>query len=298
MNDYIIQTSGLTKYYGKSLGIKNLPLSVKKGEIFGFLGPNGAGKTTTIRLLLGLIRPSSGSIKIFNKDYSKNLKEILGGIGYLPGDIGLYSDMSGEDYLNYLLGLSVGNTNDNKLANLKEKFAIDFKKKIKHYSKGTKQIIGIIQAFMHDPQLLILDEPTSGLDPIMQEIFYEMLLQEKDNGKTIFLSSHILSEVKRICDRIGIIRKGKLIDTEELKKYTSLSGKKVIILPYDEPQIICRDLKQLKGINNLMVGKDRIEFFFTGDINELIDHVKNIKIKEFNCETPDIEDIFLGFYRE
>jgi ABC-2 type transport system ATP-binding protein len=298
MNDYTIQTSGLTKYYGKNLGVKNLSLSVKKGEIFGFLGPNGAGKTTTIRLLLGLIKPSSGSIKIFNKDCSKNLKEILGKIGYLPGDIGLYNDMSGEDYLNYLLGLSVGNTNDNKLANLKEKFAIDFKKKIKHYSKGMKQIIGIIQAFMHDPQLLILDEPTSGLDPIMQEIFYEMLLQEKDNGKTIFLSSHILSEVKRICDRIGIIRKGKLIDTEELKKYTSLSGKKVMVVPYDKPQMIYRDLKQLKGINNLKIQKDRIEFFFTGDINELIDHVKNIKIKEFNCETPDIEDIFLGFYRK
>lgn len=152
MNNYAIETSDLTKYYGKYLGVKNISFLIKEGEIFGYLGPNGSGKTTTIRLLLGLIRPTSGNIKVFNKSYPENLKETLGKIGYLPGDIGLYNDMSGEDYLNYLLRFRIRNTSNEKLVYLKKKFSIDFKKKIKHYSKGMKQIVGIIQAFMHNSE--------------------------------------------------------------------------------------------------------------------------------------------------
>ena len=193
----IITTRGLTKYYGRFTGVEDLNLSVRQGEIYGFLGPNGAGKTTTIRLLLGLLKPSSGNMRIMGRETARFQKEPANLIGYLPGEIGLYKDLTGKAYLQHFMELRTGKVDHARrlrMEGLMHRFNIAFDKKIAAYSKGMRQVIGIIQAFMHNPRLLILDEPTAGLDPIMQELFYEFLLEEKEAGKTIFFSSHILKE--------------------------------------------------------------------------------------------------------
>ncbi|MFZ5559553.1 MAG: ABC transporter ATP-binding protein [Patescibacteria group bacterium] len=211
----IIETLGLTKYYGKTRGIEDLNLSVKEGEIFGFLGPNGAGKTTTIRLLLDFIHPTSGQAKIFGLDSQKNSLEIRQRIGYIPGEINLYRNMRGRDLLNYLARFYNG-LDSVFILGLTKHFKLDLERKTKTYSKGMKQIFGIIQAFMNDPDLLVLDEPTSGLDPFMQQEIYNLFRETKNKGKTIFLCSHNLYEVKRVCDRVGIVREGRLVALENI----------------------------------------------------------------------------------
>ena len=220
----IIETEGLTKYYGKTRGIENLNLSVKQGEIFGFLGPNGAGKTTTIRLLLDLIHQNSGWAKIFNLDSHKNSLEIRQRIGYIPGELNLYRNMKGKDLLNYLARFYNG-LDLNFILQLTKRFKIDLSKKIKTYSKGMKQMFGIIQAFMNDPDLLILDEPTAGLDPFMQQEIYNLFKETTNRGKTIFMSSHNLFEVQKICNRAGIVREGRLIAVEDINPAYNLEEK-------------------------------------------------------------------------
>jgi ABC-2 type transport system ATP-binding protein len=221
-NKAAIEATDLTKYYGSSRGVIDLNLSVQRGEIFGFLGPNGAGKTTTIRLFISLIAPSKGNIYLLGKESKKGDKELLQKIGYLSGEIGLYHDLTGMEYLRHLMKLRGGNQmkiSGKKMDSLIERFNTDLHRKIKKYSSGMKQIVAIIQAFMHDPILLILDEPTRGLDPLMQEQFHDLLREEKSRGKTIFLSSHNLREVEKVCDRVGVIKEGRLILVEEIEKY-------------------------------------------------------------------------------
>jgi len=216
----IIETQGLTKYYGKTRGIEDLNLSVKEGEIFGFLGPNGAGKTTTLRLLLDLIHPSSGQAKIFGLDSHKDNLEIKQRIGYIPGELNLYRNMRGRDLLNYLARFYNG-LDSVFIIGLTKRFKLDLERKIKTYSKGMKQMLGVIQAFMNDPDLLILDEPTSGLDPFMQQEIYNLFRETKEKGKTIFLSSHNLYEIQKICDRVGIVREGHLVAIENIVSQNS-----------------------------------------------------------------------------
>ena len=220
----IIKTQGLTKYYGKTKGIEDLNLSVKQGEIFGFLGPNGAGKTTTIRLLLDLIHPSSGEVEIFGWNVHKNSLFIRQRIGYIPGELNLYPNMKGQDLLNYLIGFYNG-SNPVFVSELIQRFKLDLSKKIRTYSKGMKQMLGIIQAFMNDPDLLILDEPTAGLDPFMQQEIYNLFRETKNKGKTVFLSSHNLYEVQKICDRAGIVREGRLVAIENIDSSVNLEQK-------------------------------------------------------------------------
>ncbi|MBN2534201.1 MAG: ABC transporter ATP-binding protein [Spirochaetales bacterium] len=297
----IIELKNLTKYYGSYPGIMDINLGINEGEIFGFLGPNGAGKSTTIRLIIGLIKPTQGEISIFGKVKRAHHLEIFKEIGYLPGDIGLYKDLNGNDYLNHLLKLRMGKNyrkNNDTLMNLQKRFSIRFDKKINTYSKGMRQITGIIQAFMHNPRLLILDEPTTGLDPMMQEEFFNLILEEKKNGKTIFLSSHILSEIEKVCDRVGIIKKGKLIHVEEMTSYRTMPGKNIKIEPLESPE------KTLKIINNFVepgkvaVRNGRIEFYYKGEIQKLIEQLSQVKIKDFICETPRIEDVFFRYYKD
>jgi len=216
----IIETQGLTNYYGKTRGIEDLNLSVKEGEIFGFLGPNGAGKTTTLRLLLDLIHPSSGQAKIFGLDSHKDNLEIKQRIGYIPGELNLYRNMRGRDLLNYLARFYNG-LDSVFIIGLTKRFKLDLERKIKTYSKGMKQMLGVIQAFMNDPDLLILDEPTSGLDPFMQQEIYNLFRETKEKGKTIFLSSHNLYEIQKICDRVGIVREGHLVAIENIVSQNS-----------------------------------------------------------------------------
>lgn len=296
-----ITTRGLSKYYGNFAGISDLDLSIKQGEIFGYLGPNGAGKTTTIRLFLGLIKPSSGEIWILGKNTKEFQNELSNSIGYLPGDLGLYRDMSGYDYLHHFMKLRRGKNNKeslSKLESLMSRFHISFDKKISTYSKGMKQVVGIIQAFMHNPQVVILDEPTSGLDPIMQEHFYEFLLDEKKSGKTIFFSSHILSEVEKICDRAGIIKNGKLLSIKQVTEYHNNIAKRVSIIPQGDLLQSSKLLDGLIGVKNIIIKNKKIEFLYLGDMQMLIQCVADMKIKDLVCEQPTLEEAFYDYYEE
>ncbi|MDD5486713.1 MAG: ABC transporter ATP-binding protein [Dehalococcoidales bacterium] len=301
-NRAVIETHELTKYYGSKRGVVNLDLTIEEGEIFGFLGPNGAGKTTAIRLLLGLMKPSKGNIDILGKGLTCHRKEILNDVGYLPGDFGFYGELSGKDFVKHLL--NIRGLQDNKQAidkkvELVRRFGFDLEGKIKTYSKGMKQIVGIIQAFCHGPGLVILDEPTSGLDPLVQEEFYELLLQEKQQGTTIFLSSHILKEVEKVCDRVGIIKEGKLVFVEDLKTYRSLAGKKITLdlEKGDFPGILNR-LKNDFDIEEISCSEKRLEFFYKGNIRKLLEHIDTIPITDILIEVPDLEDYFLTYYKK
>jgi ABC-2 type transport system ATP-binding protein len=298
----VIEMHGLTKHYGSARGIADLELAINEGEIFGFLGPNGAGKTTTIRLLLGLMKPSAGSIDILGKKLAGHRQEILNDIGYLPGDFGLYQELSGLDFIRHLLnarGLPDNKPVRDKTEELVRRFGFDLKGKIKTYSKGMKQIVGIIQAFCHDPKLVILDEPTSGLDPLVQEKFYELLHQEQRRGITVFLSSHILKEVERVCDRVGIIKEGKLAFVEDLKKYRSLVGKKITLdLILGDSLHILNSLKKGFGVTEISSSEKRLEFFYKGDIQRLLEYIGGLQITNILIEVPTLEDFFLSYYRK
>lgn len=299
----VVKTANLTKYYGSSLGVEGLDLSINGGEIFGFLGPNGAGKTTTIRLMLGLLKPTGGSISFYRKDIGKNRLEIVRNIGYLPGDVGVYKDMTGTGLLSHFLKLrDNGDTSkhEGRLKDLMERFRIDFERKIVGYSKGMRQIVGIVQAFMHDPNIYILDEPTAGLDPIMQEKFYDLLLKERERGKTIFLSTHILGEVEKVCDRVGIIKRGKLVFTDEIDSYRSLVGKniKIVTGAVADTDKLKERLKVLSGIETIEEKNEILEFHYRGDIQKLLKCVSSFKIRDFISETPKIEDLFFKYYKD
>jgi ABC-2 type transport system ATP-binding protein len=297
----IMELQELTKYYGSSPGIIDINLEIHEGEVFGFLGPNGAGKSTTIRLIIGLIKPTRGKIAVFGKDKIAHHVKIIKDIGYLPGDIGLYKELTGNEYLYHFLKLRTGKNYrhyDENLMSLQTRFNIRFDKKIKTYSKGMRQIIGIIQALMHNPRLLILDEPTSGLDPFMQEEFYNLVLEEKKKGKTLFLSSHILSEVEKVCDRVGIIKQGKLIHVEEMSNYRTMVGKNVKVETLEPPERAVEKLSNLIEPRKFTIKNGRIEFYFNGDMQKLIDQLAGMKVRDFICETPRIEDVFFRYYED
>lgn len=297
----MIKTIGLSKNYGKFIGISDMNLTVRQGEIFGFLGPNGAGKTTTIRLLLGLMKPTSGEIEILGRNNIQLKSTYMNDIGYLPGDLGLYNDMTGIEYLHHFLKLRKGNKYSEsigKLDSLINLFDINYNKKIATYSKGMKQIIGIIQAFMHDPKLIILDEPTSGLDPIMQEHFYKFLLEEKESGNTIFFSSHILNEVAKVCDRAGIIKDGRLIKVEDIKKNNVKNIRKISISPTSSISEAFSILEEFSGVSNTKIMNDRIEFYYSGDMQMLIKILSQIRIHDLLSESPSLEEAFYAYYKE
>ena len=215
MSEGIIHTEGLTKSYGKNRGVIDVSLDVRPGEVFGFLGPNGAGKTTTIRTLLDFIRPNSGVAKVFGMDAHRQSREIRRRIGYLPGDLALYEKLKGAEMLRYMGNLRGGVEWDH-VRELAERLHSDLSRPIRTLSQGNRQKIGLIQALMHKPELLILDEPTNGLDPLIQQVFYRLISEVE--GQTVFLSSHNLPEVERVCDRVGIIREGRLIAVEEVSR--------------------------------------------------------------------------------
>lgn len=212
----VINVRNLTRDYGAGKGIFDVSIQVKKGEVFGFLGPNGAGKTTTIRHLMGFIKPKAGNCQIGGLDCWKHRDEIQKSLGYIPGEISFFDDMSGKEFLKFVSDYRNAGK-DNRIQEMLERFELDPKGKMKKMSKGMKQKIGIVAAFMHDPDILILDEPTSGLDPLMQNRFIELIAEEKKRGKTILLSSHMFEEVERTCDRIGIIRNGKTVTVDSVE---------------------------------------------------------------------------------
>jgi ABC-2 type transport system ATP-binding protein len=294
MTDPIISVHDLTKYYGKTLGVKDLSFSVNQGEVFGFLGPNGAGKTTTIRMLLDLLRPSSGDIGIFGYDMKKESMEIRKRIGYLPGDFNAYGSMTGADFLDFITAMR---KTDSKLQeSLIQRFHLshdDLLKKTKHLSRGMLQKLGIVQAFSHDPDLLILDEPTSGLDPLMQEEFYQLIHETRDRGRTVFFSSHNLPEVEKVCHRIAIIRKGKLVALETLEGLKEKRLKRLMFtLSRPVPDL------DLPGAKLVKQKEFTYEYIIEGEIQPILQKLAGLSVVDVTLPEPDLEMVFMAYYRK
>jgi len=285
----VIETKKLTKFYGKIKGVENLSFNVKKGEIFGFLGPNGAGKTTTIRTLLGYLNKTSGEAYIFGKNIEEDIVEIKREVGYIPGDLNIYGHLTGKQFLDYFSSLR--NRDMTLLDELLEIFELPLDRKVKGYSKGMKQKLGIVQAFMDDPEMVIMDEPTSGLDPLLQQRFYEFLHKQKKKGKTIFFSSHVLSEVDKICDRVGIIRAGNLVALEDVETLKSKSGKIIRLKIKEKPETF-------RGPKDMKIKKGWIEFVTTDKVDKWIKEFSKYTVLDLDINDFSLEDIFIHYYEE
>lgn len=283
-----IKTVGLTKYYGKARGIINLDLCVKEGEFFGFIGPNGAGKSTTIRTLLGLIKPTAGSAVIFDRDIDRDKKEILKEVGYLPSEAIFYQGMRVRDILK--LSADLRRQNCTKEAEvLCERLQLDVTRKVDELSFGNRKKVGIVCALQHNPKLLVLDEPTSGLDPLMQREFFSILKERNREGVTIFLSSHILSEIQRNCTRAAIVREGRMTACDSVEALVKTSAKRVIV----HGDIRLRELPGIRDLQKLDYGAS---FLYTGNINELIRMLSESRIVDLSVAEPDLEEIFMHYY--
>ena len=292
----IIQVSHLTKYYGKSLGIDDINFEIHKGETFGFLGPNGAGKSTTIRLMLNLLRPSLGSVKIFNKNVQKHYDKIFNNIGNIPGELRLYEELTGHNFLNYMNKFSHQEPKWRKeLVNAFHLTNADLNKKIKYYSHGMKQKLGIIQALQDDPELIIMDEPSEGLDPINKNVLYDYLQKFKAIGKTIFFSSHYLAEVEKICDRVGLVKNGKLITKETI---SSLKEKMIRRLEVTFTQPVLADDFDLQSTDIVEQDSHRLVLNVRGNINLLLKQIAKYEVKNLVFPEPSLEDTFMTFYEK
>ena len=291
MGKIILEIQNLTKYYGKIKGVENLSLKLEEGEIFGFIGPNGAGKSTTIRSIMNLINKTSGKVLIEDKEFNKDDIETKEKIGYLPSEIYLYDDLTVKEMLDYHEKFYKKDIHKRR-EELVEKLQLDEKKKIEDLSLGNLKKLGIILAFMHEPKILILDEPTSGLDPIMQNVFYDLLKEEKKKGTTIFYSTHILSEISKICDRVGIIKEGNLIKVEKMEE---LSQKSLtfVTLTSTQAEAIIKDLK----VNVISKEENTIRFGNNLPDDELIKKLAQYKIDRILIEEATLEDMFLHYYK-
>jgi len=288
----IIEINNLTKYYGKAKGIEDVSFNVKEGEVFGFIGPNGAGKSTTIRTLLSLIFPTSGSAKIFGKDCIKYGPEIRQEIGYLPSEVFYYDKMKVIDLLKYSASFYKKDCTKrmNELAEIME---LDLKRRIEDLSYGNKKKVGIVQGLLHSPKLIILDEPTSGLDPLMQQKFFDIIREENRNGATVFFSSHILSEVQDLCNRVAIIKDGSIIKVEEIKKLREANYKKITVRANE----IVKDRFMMDGVTKVQENNGEIQFFYKGNINKMTRAISAEEVKDVLIEEPTLEEIFMHYYK-
>lgn len=283
-----IQLSNLTKYYGKSRGILNLNLDVKEGEFFGFIGPNGAGKSTTIRTLLGLITPSSGQAKIFDETIRKRNPQIRSHIGYLPSEAVFYRGMKVKDPLKLSADLHHKNCSAEREI-LCRRLQLDVNRKVDELSFGNRKKVAIVSALQHQPKLLILDEPTSGLDPLMQREFFHIIRERNEQGATVFLSSHVLSEIQRNCTRAAIIREGRIIACDRVEALSKTNAKRISVqgqVSLDSLEEI-RDLKENDGI---------FSFLYGGDIHRLLETLSAETITDLSISDPDLDEIFLHYY--
>jgi ABC-2 type transport system ATP-binding protein len=288
-----IEVRGLTKAYGDTLANDGLEFSIERGEIFGYLGPNGAGKSTTIRQLMGFQSPTAGTATIFGTDVrdERALRETRARIGFLPGEPAFTPSVTGREFLDYQAALK-GEQRRDELLDL---FTPPLDRTIREYSTGNKQMLGIVQAFMHDPDLLVMDEPTSGLDPLKQEAFNAFLREERDRGKTIFFSSHVLGEVRRVCDRVGIIRDGRLVAVEDVDELLARGGKRVRV--HAERPLTEADF-DVDGVVEFATEGREAQFTFTGDYNDLFAALSAHRIVDVEIDEPPIEDVFMHFYGE
>lgn len=290
----VIETRGLTKDYGKGRGVFALDLAVKQGQVLGFLGPNGAGKTTTIRQLMGFIRPDGGTAEIFGLDCFAKAPAVQARVGYLPGEIAFPDDMTGEEYLRFAARLR-GKGSREALARAKElcgRFELDGKMRIKRMSKGTKQKLGIVSAFMHSPALYLLDEPTSGLDPLMQGNFLTLVAEEKAAGKTILLSSHIFEEVERTCDTAAILRAGRLVATENMDALRK-SRRKVFSLRFGDEKAA---VMFANGLTEAVREGARVTVPVTGDVDALVKRAAGYPLRDLSVRPQSLEELFMHYY--
>ncbi len=285
-----IHTTGLTKYYGKARGIIDLDLTVEEGEFYGFIGPNGAGKSTTIRILLGLIRSSRGTAQIFGKDVGERKQEILADVGYLPAEAFFYSGMRVSDVLKFSAGMRKTDCKE-EAGVLCERLKLDTSRKIEELSFGNRKKVGIVCALQSKPRLCILDEPTGGLDPLMQREFFSILRERNAQGATIFLSSHVLSEIQHNCTRAAIIREGRVIACDSVEALSRTKAKRVSV----HGDV---DLTGLLDVRDLRKAEDGVSFLYGGDINELIRVLAGQKIADLSVSEPDLEEIFMHYYAE
>lgn len=291
---YAIETKKLTKYYGNSRGIEDVDLVVNEGEVFGFIGPNGAGKSTTIRTLLSLIYKDRGEAKIFGMDCEKDRVKILEEVGYLPSEVFYYENMKAIDLLKYSASFYKKDCSQ-KIKQLSEALELDLNKKIEDMSLGNKKKVGIVQGLLHSPKLIILDEPTSGLDPLMQRTFFDLIKDENKKGATVLFSSHILSEVQKICDRVAIIKEGRIIQTQKISELQKGSYKKVSFALKDKTEI---GGFKLQGAANLDIEDQMVSFIFNGDCNLLLDQISKYTLLNIDISDPSLEEIFMHYYSD
>ena len=283
----VIKVSSLTKYYGKHRGVEDLTLHVNKGEIYGFIGPNGAGKSTTIRAMVGLLKPTRGAVEIFGLSVKEHQTEILKRIGYMPSETTFYSGMKVSEAIRFSAGL-YGKDCREEAARLCERLKLDTRKKVEELSLGNRKKVGIVCAFQHDADLYILDEPTSGLDPLMQKEFFELVQEKSRSGAAVFLSSHILSEIRRYCHRAAIVKDGRLIVEDDVETICNTSAKRINI----------QGVESVPGIEmkDVVRGEGSVSFLYNGRMLELIHALNDLPIEDLTITEPDLEEAFLHFY--
>ncbi len=289
----VIVTEGLTKSYGTQRGVIDLDFSVAPGEVFGYLGPNGAGKTTTIRTLLDFLRPTSGNAMIFGLDSSAGSIEVHRRTGYLPGDLALYERMSAADYLTHFAALR-GGVDWAYVRELAERLDLQLDIRIRSLSHGNKQKVGLIQAFMHHPELLVLDEPTTGLDPIVQQEFHRIIAGVREEGRTVFLSSHVLPEVDRLCDRVGIIREGRLVAVEDVGDLKAKALRELVIhFAHPVPGDV---FAGLPGVKQVEVQGEQVHLTVAGPLDAVVKAAARYEVVDITSHEQTLEEIFLTFY--
>lgn len=289
-----IDIKGLTKYYGKSRGIIDVSFNVEEGEIFGFIGPNGAGKSTTIRVMLSLLYPDAGTASIFGMDCIREARKVAERVGYLPSEVFYYEGMKVRDLLDYSASFYKKDCRK-RIHELSGIMNLDLNKKIEELSFGNKKKVGIVQGLLHSPDLIILDEPTSGLDPLMQQTFFDLMREENKRGATVLMSSHILGEVQRLCDRVAIIKEGKIVKVEKISTLKENSFRRFRI---EVESSVPADYFAMEGVDGLKVEGNMHSFIFKGDVNKIIWKLSAIELVNLWADDPDLEEIFLHYYSE
>lgn len=290
----MIEVNSLTKKYSNGKGVFDVSFQVKKGEVFGFLGPNGAGKTSTMRHLMGFVHPTNGSASINGLDCWTDAAKIQKQLGYVPGEIAFFDHMTGTQFFKFIADMR--GVHNKKLQNhLIERFELDSDQKIRKMSKGTKQKVGLIAAFMHDPTTIILDEPTSGLDPLMQRKFVELINEERNRGKTILMSSHLFDEIDQSCERVAMIREGKIVAVENIKNLKSSLQKRFLVTFKDK-----EDMERMKNsqLDYTISGDKTVEVVVSGNYNELLNVLAYCNVVSIDTSTQTLEEIFMRYYEE
>jgi ABC-2 type transport system ATP-binding protein len=290
----VVATEALAKSYGPTPALQGLDLEVRRGEVYGFIGPNGAGKSTTIRILLDLLRPSSGSAKVLGATPRAGGAALRARIGYLPGELHLGANASAAELLRHLAAVR-GGRGRNEIEPLAERFRLDLSRPVRALSKGNKQKVGLIQAFMHHPELLILDEPTSGLDPLLQHEFLTLLRERSEEGATVFMSSHVLREVESVADRVGVIKDGRMVDVDSVTGLRRRAGQRVRFRFSEPPDPDA--VRALAGVEAVKVVSDTLECIVHGEPDALLKWAARFEVIEWHARDRDLEELFLDVYR-